>query len=891
MKTMHGAMSAILVIAICSGLDALTLQRDEWWKRRGRTLAEQRNALLKDAPCDRTLVGLLDAEIRRAGEMLAIIDRNSQHARGEKTVDDAADGGMQRIARPLVTLRILEYAVHDAGEKSRVERTRASAREYIDRLVAGSLGRPDDGLSRALAATVSPIELHYITLERFFAALCKRKETLCAKALERIRAGFELAKKKERPGAGELDDLLLAASNDFLKRFPEEKDFMETAEPLDSCATWRAVRARTERVLSNVQSAGRLLESENARMSPERMLRYLDHPGELDRAIFERAAKRYFDTTSMGTPSFTRAHDESKAYSMNIPKNPDGARMFAEIDSIRRNAAASITGAETDACFDSIRNKIDAVIEKYTREAREDFAREDELLRARKDKLGDVEAANEEDYHAARAVFREKLALANGYADKSVEFLRFLRKARSINGAELLDGFRGRLHAYGGFLLFLEDCLAGCGGCARIDSPRAHERYSLSLRRIDTVCRTLQNALSVDRHHARFLSAAQAREVKQEQKVFLRSSASLKARIDSMANAFARECRSAEAAENEAAERNERGFAAIELESIMNGIEDYYAYYMRLKHSARALPAYALRHAEIEKELRETGATATLEKLLEAGTLLPAVTDFNPETIERERRAKDFLRGELRASVSRLLTLYGAYRKKGIGPASIPRKRIEEVRAGIGRLDEVEVAGWTMNEANFREVDRKAAHRLSLLATRRYWRQGNTLEGNRDEAVPIRLTRGECTMDCSVPAGWIELPMDCSDERVVSKTFQSRDRRARISVAILPLDGAGAREAGLRWAGSAHGSVVKERWGKTQHSIYHWSLLRGAGNLVTEVYALPRGENACVVSGSARKEQYALLKPKIEEVFRSLDRQPADQKRAILRNAPLCRSD
>ncbi len=874
MRKACGVICAMLVLASYSGLEALTFQRGEWWKRRNKTLSEQRAALLKKEPGDQAMIGLLDAEIRRAGEMLAEFDRAASGLDGRKTAVDAPmDEHMRRIAQPLVSLRILEYAVHAAGEKSRVERTRAGAEQLTEQLVASILGSPDDALTKALVAEISPTELRYITLERFFTGLMKKRETLRRKALDGIRARLEQALRGGSPGAGELAGEVLSASNEMLQRFPGESDFIETDEPLDSSATWREANARIKRVLSHIVQARGLLESENAGISPERMLLYLDHPAELDRRVFESAAKRYFDTTSMGAPSFTRTHENSKTYSMNIPKNPDGARMFAEIDSLRQNAAVSITGAETDAWFDSTKIKIDAVIEKYVREAREDFNREDELLRARRDEHGTVEVANEEDYYASRAVFREKLALVNGYALKSIEFLKYLRNARSLNGSEILAFFRERQQANGGFLLFLEDSLAGCEPCARIDSPRAHERYSFALRRIDTVCKTLRNASSLKRHHAGFLSAAQMREIKTEQKKFHRSLTSLKARIDLRGDAFARERKAADAARNEAEDKNRRGFATMELETMRMGIDDYYSYYLRLNHSAQAFPAYARRHAEIEKQLRDSTAPASLEKLLEKGTLLPVVTGFNSETIERERRSKSFLRQEIRAAISRLLTLSAAYRKKNVSIPPVPdAKRLDEVRGGIGRINETGIAGWTMNEENFKEIDRKAAHRLSKLAARLYWSRKDPSGGEPGAAVPVRLNLGECTVDLSIPGGWIELQENRGERSGAAKSFYSKDREVAITVALIPLDGEGAREAGLRWVKNVKNSVVKERWGKTLNADYHWSLLKGDGNLVTEVYTVRRGENACVVSGSAKKERYALLKPKIDAVFRSLGR-------------------
>lgn len=874
MRKACGVICAMLVLASYSGLEALTFQRGEWWKRRNKTLSEQRAGLLKNEPGDQAMIGLLDAEIRRAGEMLAEFNRAASGLNGGKTEADAPmDEHMRRIAQPLVSLRILEYAVYAAGEKSRVERTRAGAEHLTGQLVASSLGRSNDELAKSLVVTISPTELRYITLERFFTGLMKKRETLRRKALDAIQARLEQTLKGGRPGAGELAGEVLSASNEVLQRFPDESEFIETEEPLDSSATWREANARIKRVLSHIVQAHRLLESENAGIPAEKMLRYLDHPAELDRTVFMSAAKRYFDTTSMGAPSFTRTHDGSKTYAMNIPKNPDGAQMFAEIDSLRRNAAVSITGAETDAWFDTTKMKIDAVIEKYVREAREDFNREDELLRARKDEQGAVEVANEEDYYAARAVFREKLALVNGYAVKSIEFLKYLRNARSLNGGEILIFFRERQKANGGFLLFLEDSLAGCESCARLDSPRAHERYSLVLRRIDTVCKTLQNATSLKRHYIGFLTASQMRDVKTEQKKFHRSLTSLKARIDLMGDAYARERKAADAAKNTAGERSERGLAVMELETMRKGIDDYYSYYLHLNHSAQAFPAYARRHAEIEKQLRDSTAPASLEKLLATGTLLPAVMEFNPATIERERRSKTFLRQEIRAAISRLLTLSASYRKKNVAIPPVPdAKRLDEVRGGIGRINEVEIAGWTMNEENFKEIDRKAAHRLSQLAARLYWRQKDPSEGEPGAAFPVRLNLGECTVDLSIPGGWIELPENREEKSGTVKSFYSKDREVAITVALIPLDGASTRDAGLRWVKNVKNSLVKERWGKTRNADYHWSLLKGTDNLVTEVYTIQRGENACVVSGSAKKERYALLKPKIDAVFRSLER-------------------
>ncbi len=881
MKKMYVTIIALLFFMPVTELSAFVNQRQEWWKIRLKGLIEEQKILEKKTGYDPVLKVLVADEIKRAESMLGIFEQNAGNDSSlshEKKVFSEAEIGDQtrQTAPPLCSLFFLGHIINTPGETGTVIQVRKAAGDILGERAKSAFGPADEAFLKSIMdEDISKTEWQYLCLESIFLHMMESKEDLMRRTLDEIaqKTAVEVSSRKNPMTVIELQNIIISKAPECAAGLLKEFDAGIHADCLNGSWTWQNILERIGTDFDRYKGIQHMLEGAPGETPLTRIRNYYKNPMELERSIFEAAEKRYLEKKGSGSNGFSSPNAGSNTLILTIPRDIDGAMLFKEINTLRKSLASAADGREDEEYFRSLEKKFQGPFEKYCRNAGDIFSAEEEKSRKARDKNSAVIVLNEHDFYTARDLYNEKTGLVRGYILKSIDFIRWVSETRKVDADRFTASFKSRLSLYGKFLGLLRSLTRESAGVAEFKNPPLLRYFASYSKRIDEVTRSIGYSSGIGKNKLRYFSASQIQDIRNRKSEFSDSVKLAHADIASIYLAARKGAAESEQKRSGAAGSIQGKIAQREIQLIMEKIDEYMKAYARFKHAEAAFQSYSAAYNRIQEELGKEDLSGPLENSIKMKSLLPMLNDFNSGKLKMESVTRNYLSREIQRDISKLITLVNYYRQKKVEIKDHPAPGYAEtIRTRLKEKPAVSVASWQMNETNFEEIDRKAVEKLSRERNRILW-QRHLKKSRPSQAGANRLELPEIKVSLNIPEGWIcGEPGSVETDTGVRRTYTSPDKTASLVIARIPLEGRTAQDIAAEWVKESRGEVIKQRWGKRDDTDYFWSLSRGSGGVLLEIYAIYHGDDALLLSGSSPKNKYSLFKTKFDTVFNSLEK-------------------
>ncbi len=801
-----------VILALAPPAAALVEQRAEWWQRRVDTITARKAAFEKSGEADKRLILLLDKDLGRGRDMLRVLKSSQPASREASPKEGAPDNpatGMADIIRPVIAVHLLRSATAPQG--GAIEAVRDALETRIESLLR------ENGLpaARKLAGEILAQEAGRDGLAHLAAELAlvsalndrKQLETTLVPEIESHFAG-ELSKSKDALETPEMKHRVITYAQEKLDR----RQAPAPAAILDSSAIWNGIAGGVREELPHYKKIFAMLPAgKDAQQQSVRY--YLRNIASLDTVYFRGIAAKMTEN---------KAPKDLPAGYGNIVQAMQG------INRVRQGIIPSLSGKEESDYFESVDSRFEKIV-------------------------------------SSCKVPPELSGKAAEYRRESVDFLKWASSAKRRDGARIAGAFQSvqnRCVEYADFIL----ALSREAGAPAADYPALHANYRSALQQVPALLATLDHTVAIRKESIPHLQPGQIRDMRKRKAEFTRYLKTIQAEISGSFLAYSRGRSETKAARIGEAAGREKKAAQYDVELLVTSLTQYHAFYRQLDHARRALNDYRQAYDRIHGDPDGIGKK-TLEKCLQAQSLIPTVEGFDPEKIRREYTTKSYLRREVKSLVSSINSLMNFYGQKGIRvSALVSRETLESTQKAVDAPLEVQVADWTMNERNFAEIDKKVIQSLQAASTRRAW------SGDAGSARTVQVQAAGISI--AVPQGWNESAvMPREKEKGVISAWASPDEKARIEIAGIPASGDDLRLSSIRWLGSLGFTFTRGKWGSRGETDYFWSIARSPkGGKARESYAFKSNDRIIFLSGSSDSGTYNFLKKKLEPVFDSLRR-------------------
>jgi len=885
MRKIYMLLSLIIMLAAAGDAQSSLDQRHGWWKIRLKTLQQEKRALQRKNDLEPLILTIVEKDIARAKKMLAAFEGETEDVKPESDEKNAAHdtGWVEAEARKITTavfaLRYLEHLSSSAGDMRHYAQTRAAVERSLEALLQNEMDTDDGTFVKALADEhISIIQWRYLTMESFFYAMLTHKSRLLDVVISQVEK--DTLSTAGVPGRAcsraELIDLVTEKALARCTALDLSGAVTIDAEALGRSVTWKDIAARLGKSLARFKEIRGMLDDGGRGLSPAQSRHYFRNPGEMDEAIFKSAASRYFDRRAIGRTSFDRSRPGGESYGMNIPKNPDGLMMFREMDDLRKKAAGGLNGREDRAFFTELKSGFDAILDRHLGETLGGFDKEEAAVRALKEKNPEIEILNEDTFLKAKANFVGRADLARGYADKSVGFIKLLSEARQTDGDSVMRSYEQKLRMNREFLELTLSLTVSAAAIAPMENLSLHRDYTLAVRRVGTILKTIAYGLSIDGGLTPFLSKSTLSIIREEKARFIEDMKRTRAEVSRLYGVYVRERDSRNTRTYTEEQTRHEKIAALEIEAVSASLKSQAAAFDRLNRGLRAFNDYAALFQELQEELNRGTVSAKLERALSMKSIIPLVGEFDARQIRAEAATRSYLKKAAATDMARLSTLVHYYKQKNIVVKNTPSDEfMETIRLKLTTRPVAAVASWTMTEHNFRDIDRNAVILLARLKNRIGWSTAEKSDTPGPGNAGLRIPVPGATAIVHIPEGWNRRP-GSTVYNAGHAVLESPDRDAGISIWTGAIEGKNIQGICLERARSDGAQVVKQRWGKKGELDYFWALCRLPKNRVMEIYVVRRGSHSLTFAGTSERAKYRFFKQKLDMVFNSLNFVSAD---------------
>ncbi len=443
---------------------------------------------------------------------------------------------------------------------------------------------------------------------------------------------------------------------------------------------------------------------------------------------------------------------------------------------------------------------------------------------------------------------------------------------RSVRGFAVL--YRYQVAREREYLAFLVKLVAEGAQMPPVDAAGMHQAFGLAVSRLSSFFKATENSLSIEKKYQITLSRKEIAAVKELRTGFIGDVNSLRSDIRNYCRDRAKQKLASESQIRKRHASYKNTIAQHEVESLLEYAKECAGRYDELNYAERIFARYALQFESLMKEAKAGIASPFFESAVAADTLFKTVDGFDHNRMIVEFSAKKFLRDEIKSTLSCLVTLFKHYKKKGIDIQDFPsRQELAALEAPANRFAEVKIDSWIMNESNFSDVDKKAAHRLSLLLdkkTRGTAMQSGGKKKAGDGSLSTMTVSGPGIL-LTLPRGWEEVPLGETERYLgIVRSFRSGDTYSSIQLVKVKVENGDAKEASEQWIRKSGCTLIEKRWGKVNELEYLWILARDRERNIVEACAVVRDGYALLISGSAAREKSATFSVQFQSIINSL---------------------
>lgn len=598
-------------------------------------------------------------------------------------------------------------------------------------------------------------------------------------------------------------------------------------------------------------------------------------PGNFSGSSIEGFEKLIFDSSremlqfSLGKGAATGA----KSYNTPLYEIPDFGRFneaVSEIDRYRTSVIRVLSGTEGEDFVKRVRNNNSGIASRYISHYENVIKREEARIGRLKNANSSLIIYNEEIFFTAKKHFDEIKDLVKDYSELSSDFIEKICLAGVMTPAEYVSFHKyrnNRLLEHGEFFQNLTESAVplSVSGVDRVNGVYR----SAYLRSVNFI----RGIFKVEAIPAHIRGAMNSENLKEYGEINrdLRVRGSLIAEsIRGNYNKYDTARGEHERVTREKAGRLESMIAQEEINILLNYAAGCAELILKMNYTERALLNYREKYSLIESELKSNNLKG-YEKIITGGSIIPAVEDFNPELIDRETYARSILAKEGEDALVTAISLNTYQRRQGVEMKYFPPAGdIAELRRNLKSQFNIKVASWTMDGRNFRDIDLNAAEALRKMLSRKAWRvENNEQKGAR---VIFPGITGGSGFSAFIPSGWIEGRPDGggAGDILFRKVFVSPDNSGRIEVSAVVKKDQRLNALSRDWLNAEKFSMVQQKWGDKEGSLYYRSVSRNRDDHVMELYVIERDDYLIILSGRAARDKFNHLSRHLDEIFTSV---------------------
>lgn len=853
---MKRAIGTILILFTVLGSgEAFLSQRITWWTLRLDELNNKKREIesKKNGNLEHGLISLIEKDSARCRETIEVLKKNTTTDSSPMTIESIRAHIHQSLL-PVYSLRMFEIITESAGRDASRHKARNLLSESLKKIFAEDTKQEEDiSPEGALTTALTNEEADFLALELVFGSIMEQFDPLYRKIAETIEQDITSRGKKQN------DRIEIPNLSALIRQKAAEK-CLEIGEPYDTDAalqksgTWKKISRSLARSASLIDDVHRYLENAGAVSKVEKARYYLHNLASLDKIVFDAEFEKAI-TDIEGKQKNTNTIHPSESIALPSPN-----KILTSVDARRRKILSAITGNENQDFFEKALTSLNEAAGHYLHAS-------DKAIEACKKN----ECATAAEISATTEKLRELRNFSSSYIEKSIAFLEWASKSRSIDTKSLVEDYRYCSERSSAYMNFLRSLAEKSISIAMYDNADLHLKFVVAVKKTPKILATLQHINFPEKNRFQSLTENDINTLKKHRSQLSETAQQTQRNLNTALATYQSRMEELAKKRQGKASKLEAGLAQYDMDQLVITLREYASYYSTLVYADTALKRYAEEYRAIEspKESTEINIRA---RAIRQGRLIPLIEDFDPERIRRELATKNYLRKEIRSLMAKTRSLAIFYRQNGFSVGSLftveDSGRISEL---LDRQSRHEVADWIMTETNFDDIDRKAVKKLSLSSIKKDWKldaDGKFIGTEKTDVViepqGIRF---------SMPGVWIEEAVDeYLSERKVSKAYRSRDGSVSIYVAIGTIaEGASLSDHSAAWHNKLGSKIIKSAGGRISEFEYQWVLARAAKNRVRESLILKSAPSeAVIISGQSPKDRYNFFHKKMEMIKESI---------------------
>ncbi len=849
----------LFLLVVLGSAEAFFAQRISWWTLRLDELESKKRALdsKKNGTIDKGLYALFEKDGARCRETIEVLKKNTA-VDGTPLTIEAIRVHIHQSLLPIYSLRFFEIITETAGR----ETPRSNAKKILNdglKKVFLEDGKSDGDTSaeNTSPAALSSEEADLLALELTIGSIMELFDPLYRQIAESIEQDI-VARGKKQGDKIEIQNLSALIRQKAAEKCLELVEPTETGAALQKSGTWKRYSAILTHSVSLIDDVRRYLENAGASSKAEKSRYYLHNIASLDKIVFDAESEKAI------TEFDKKLQNKNSIKSAETFSIPAPSKVISVLDARRRKLLSGIAGNENRDFFEKAASALNEAAAQCLR------ASEKSIEACKK-----TECAAPSEISEAQEKISNLRDFSSSYIDKSMSFLEWASKSRSIDPKQLIDDYRYFTERSSAYLNFLRSLAEKSISIALFDNAELHLKFVVGVKKSSKVLAILQQIKFPESSLFQSLADKDINQLKKHRSQLAETAQRTQRDINTALSSYHSRMEELAKKRQRKSSKLEADLAQYDMDQLIITLREYASYYSTLVYADTALKRYAEEYRVIESPKDPTDEN-TRTRAIRQGRLIPLLDDFDSEKIKRELAVKNYLRKEIRSLMAKVRSLAVFYRQNGFSVGSLfTSEDSDKVAELLERQPRAEVADWIMTETNFEEIDRKAVKKLALSAIKKDWKLDENGKFIDTEKTEVLIEQYGIRM--SLPGIWIEEPMDeYLSERKISKAYRSRDGSVSIYIATgLLAEGTTLYDHSAAWHHKLGSKIVKSASGRVGEFEYQWVLARDPKNRVRESYTLKTGTGeVIIVSGQSPRERYNFFHKKMElikESFRKDD--------------------
>ncbi|HOT45608.1 MAG TPA: hypothetical protein PLM53_12240 [Spirochaetota bacterium] len=882
MKKIHITASILMVLIFMGNSGAFVEKRHQWWEVRLRELEAEKAKLQKTAVLDRQVLGIIEHEMDRARDIIAVFesemrnDGSLTHETRTMTGEDLAAEARTTVP-PLYALHLLGALVHEGGTGPAAAAAREEVEKRLSAMIRNYFGEESPGLvNRIMEKDITGYEWKTMAMEYSIGTMMASKKARLDHAIADVagRMSLALKEKEYRANGRELRLLAIKVTGEYLAEC-SARDLPHDSAALEASWTWRRIEANLARDFSSCKKIIALVRDPaltRGAASLERIMYYHRNPADMESLLFRGQRPQ---PGAAGSAAQNGKRWPAGAVIMDIPAPVNAAAVMDDIDRIRRGAVGAITGREDEQYFTGLEKSMAAAVSRHSAAVKNRLFREEERVRLLRMKGGgNLQVANEKEFLEARRQFTDTIALIDNYVKKSMACVAVVSEGRTISSGAIVDWYRYRLQRSEEYLRFAAAIVNECSRLSFVEDPRVHKQYADSMSRVGPFLNSIVTVRALERGDQTHLTKRDMGTIRELKAVFNATAGSIRADISSSHGTYLAKRSATDGIARKGREHLKETIAQDEIDGLFRHAVECVELFEQYRYGEKSLFQYADLYRAFLKQARTGNPSEGLWLSLKMNSLLVSLDHFDGGRVARELATKQYLQKEAKTSLARLATMLEFYKKNNVTFKDAPQPaEIASLEKRISAAPMVKIDSWVMNESNYREIDKNAARKLSLILNRRELSSVSSKAGegkNQSQPLPV-ISLNEPELSLTLPRGWEEDTVGEADTyQGIVKSFHSGDGNSSVRLVKLALDSGDMKDAAEGWMEKSGCKLVEKRWQKAGDVDCLWILSRDRNKNIFETCAISRDGYAVLISGKTSRNSYAVFRIQFRKIINSL---------------------